>query len=79
MLDSLASADLDSERRDNEAKILNSNIKFLDECLSKGSYSFADIQAYASGIKPFLELNVHWSATLQVEHWMQVQKNGKNH
>src|SRR5271156_4004708 len=46
-LDSLDAVDLSAEARENQRKVIASNIKFMDACLSKGSYTFADIQQYA--------------------------------
>jgi len=76
-LNSLAETDLEPESRENQVSVLKSNIKFMDACLSKGTYSFADIQSYAREVKPHLALNVHWGATTQVEHWMKVMKDWK--
>jgi hypothetical protein len=76
-LDSLDSADLDAEHRDNQREVLSRNIKFMDACLSKGTYTFADIQQYAKDVKPYLQKNIGWAAATQVEHWMQVVKEWK--
>ncbi|MGO9605230.1 MAG: hypothetical protein ACLQAT_17885 [Candidatus Binataceae bacterium] len=76
-LDSLDATDLSAETRANQADIIKSNIKFMDACLSKGTYTFADIQAYAQEVKPWLATNVHWAAATQVEHWMKVVKDWK--
>lgn len=76
-LDTLDSAGLPPERRANQAAVLNENIKFMDNCLTKGTYTFADIQQYATAVKPFLEKNITWGATAQVEHWMEVVKGWK--
>jgi hypothetical protein len=76
-LDSLDAVDISAQARENQAKILKSNIKFMDACLSKGSYTFADIQQYAHGVKPYLQKNIVWGATVQIEHWMKVMKDWK--
>jgi hypothetical protein len=76
-LDTLDSAGLPSEERRNQAAVLNQNIKFMDNCLSRGTYTFAGIQQYAAAVKPFLEKNITWGATIQVEHWMEVVKGWK--
>ena len=76
-LDSLDAADLDAEHRDNQREVLSRNVKFMDACLSKGTYTFADIQQYAKEVKPYLQKNIGWAAATQVEHWMQVVKNWK--
>jgi hypothetical protein len=76
-LDSLDTLDLDSDARENQRKVLASNIKFMDACLSKGSYTFADIQQYATEVKPYLAHNIWLGASTQVEHWMKVLKDWK--
>jgi hypothetical protein len=76
-LDTLNTAGLPPEARANQAAVLNENIKFMDNCLNKGTYSFADIQQYATAVKPFLQKNITWGATTQVEHWMGVLNSWK--
>ncbi len=76
-LDSLDATDLSPETRENQANVLKANIKFMDTALSKGAYTFADIQAYARDVKPFLQKNITWGATTQVQHWMKVVKDWK--
>jgi hypothetical protein len=76
-LDTLAGADLSDDSRENQRNILTSNIKFMDACMSKGTYTFADIQKYTQDVKPLLQKNVQWAAATQVEHWMQVVKDWK--
>src|ERR1700677_1556889 len=57
-LDSLDALDLSADARDIQRKVLEANIKFMDACLSKGSYTFADLQQCAQNIKPYLAKNV---------------------
>ena len=76
-LDTLEGIDLSADARENQRKILAGNIKFMDGCLSKGSYTFADIQQYAQEEKPWLAKNITWAATTQVEHWIKVVKDWK--
>ena len=76
-LDSLGAIDISADARQNQRKVLKSNIKFMDACLSKGSYTFADLQQYAQEVKPYLAKNVWLGATTQVEHWMKVVKDWK--
>ena len=48
-LETLDQVDLSAEGREKQKSILSGNIKFMDACLSKGSYTFADIQGWAQG------------------------------
>jgi hypothetical protein len=76
-LDSLDALDLTTDARQNQREILKLNLKFMDACLSSGTYSFADLQQYAQAEKPFLAKNVWLGASTQVEHWMKVLKGWK--
>jgi hypothetical protein len=76
-LDSLDALDLSADARENQRKVLSANITFMDARLSKGSYTFADIQQYAQKVKPFLARDVWLGASTQVEHWMRVVKYWK--
>jgi hypothetical protein len=46
-LDNLDAIDLTADARDIQRRILSGNIEFMDACLNKGSYTFAEIQHYA--------------------------------
>ena len=76
-IESLDGVDLEADARENQRKVLSANNKFMDECLAKGSYTFADIQQYAVEVKPLLAHNVWLGASTQVEHWMKVIKDWK--
>ena len=76
-IESLDGVDLEADARENQRKILSANNKFMDACLAKGSYTFADIQQYAVEVKPLLTHNVWLGASTQVEHWMKVIKDWK--
>src|SRR5712692_2547080 len=76
-LDSVDALDISADARANLRAILQGNLKFMDACLSKGSYTFADIQQYAKEVKPYLAKNIWWGAETQVEHWMKVMKDWK--
>ena len=71
------SIDLSADARDIQHKILEGNINFMDACLRKGSYTFADIQQYAQQERPYLARDIWLGASTQVEHWMKVVKDWK--
>jgi len=71
-LDGLNDAPYPPEWRDNNRSILANNIAFMDDCLAKGSISFAALDAFAKKQGPFLKNNVAWAAQTQVAHWMGV-------
>jgi hypothetical protein len=76
-IESLDGVDLEADARENQRKVLSANNKFMDACLAKGSYTFADIQQYAVEVKPLLTHNVWLGASTQVQHWMKVIKDWK--
>ena len=76
-IDSLDALDLPADARETQRKILAANNRFMDACLSKASYTFADIQHYAKDVEPLLARNVWLGASTQVEHWMKVVKDWK--
>ena len=76
-LDSLDALDVSSAMRDNLRNVLNGNLKFMDACLKKGSFTYEDLQQYTQEVKPYLEKNIWWDAGIQVAHWMKVVKEWK--
>jgi hypothetical protein len=71
-LDGLNEAPYPPEWRDNNRSILANNIAFMDDCLAKGSISFAALDAFAKKQGPYLKNNIAWAAQTQVAHWMGV-------
>jgi hypothetical protein len=77
-LDTLDAVDvLNADERQNQRAVLSANIKFMDSCLNKKNYTFADIQQYTQEVKPFLVKNIWLGASTQVQHWMKVLKGWK--
>ena len=71
-LDGLDATPMPPEWRDNNRKILESNIAFIDECVANGAISFAALKAFSEQQAPYLKLDVTWAAQTQVPHWMTV-------
>ena len=71
-LDGLDLTPMQPDWRDNSRIILQNNIAFMDECLSKGVVSFAALKAFSEKQAPYLKLNVAWAAQTQIGHWMGV-------
>lgn len=76
-LDGLDQTPMESAWRDNNRIILQNNIAFMDECLSKGVIPFATLEAFGKKQAPFLAKNVAWAAQTQVAHWMDVLADWK--
>jgi hypothetical protein len=71
-LDGLGALDLSREGRDALAGTLELNIRFMDRCLEKGTYTLAELEGFARDQRPFLERGLWISANAQVTHWMDV-------
>ena len=71
-LDSLDQAPMPPDWRENDRAILRSNLAFMDDCLAKGTVSFAALQAFTKMQAPRLKLDIEWAAQTQVAHWMKV-------
>ncbi|TMJ93734.1 MAG: hypothetical protein E6G77_23635 [Alphaproteobacteria bacterium] len=71
-LDGLDVTPMPAEWRDNNRILLENNLAFVDECLAKGTISFAELEAFSKKQGPYLKLNVAWAAQTQVAHWMPV-------
>jgi hypothetical protein len=65
-LDRLDVTPMPPERRDNNRILLENNLAFVDECLAKGTISFAALEAFVKNLKR----DAAWSAQSQVAHWM---------
>ena len=71
-LDGLDATPMEPSWRDNNRTILQNNLAFMDECVSKGVIPFATLEAFGKKQAPFLALNVTRAAQTQVAHWMTV-------
>jgi len=76
-LDSLDQAPMPPDWRENERVILRNNLAFMDDCLAKGTVSFAALQAFTKMQAPRLKLDIEWAAQTQVAHWMKVLADWK--
>ena len=76
-LDGLDLTPMEPGWRDNNRTILQNNIAFMDECLTKGMIPFATLEAFGKKQAPFLAKNVAWAAQTQVGHWMSVLADWK--
>jgi hypothetical protein len=77
-LDSLDEIEMQADWRPTSRGILQNNIAFMDDCLAKGSITFAALQEFAKKQGPLLKLNIAWAAQTQVGHWMGVLADWKN-
>jgi len=71
-LDGLPALDLSEADRTVLRTILERNLAFMDECLSRGSYTYEDFERYIRGTTPFSVQTIGIGSSAQVGHWMQV-------
>jgi hypothetical protein len=76
-LDGLDKTPMQADWLGNNRTILTNNIAFMDDCLAKGSISFAALEKFSKKQAPFLALNVTWAAQTQVGHWTTVLADWK--
>jgi hypothetical protein len=76
-LDGLDTTSIQPEWRENNHIILQNNIAFMDDCLAKGTISFAALEAFSKKQGPFLKKDIAWAAQTQVGHWMTVLADWK--
>ena len=53
-------------------------LAFMDACLDKGTFTYADVESYARGVEPNLEKLIALASSAQVGHWFQVLSEWKN-
>jgi hypothetical protein len=76
-LDNLEALDLSPDDQGTMAGALKLNIRFMDRCLEKGSYTFVELEAFARGQRPFIQRCLAISGDTQVGHWMKVLDDWK--
>jgi hypothetical protein len=77
-LDGLGALDMAAEDRSVLRTILERNLAFMDQCLSKGSYSYEDVESYIRGTTPHSVKTIGIGSGAQVGHWMKVVEEWKD-
>ena len=76
-LDSLAALDISEDDRAVLRAILERNLAFMDECLSKGTYTYEGLEKFIRGCTPHAVKTIGIASTAQVGHWMKVVEGWK--
>jgi hypothetical protein len=71
-LDTLDATPMRDDWKPTSRTILQNNIAFMDECLTKNVITLDALQAFATKQGPLLKKNIAWAAETQVGHWMNV-------
>ncbi|MDX3806432.1 MAG: hypothetical protein QHC89_08515 [Bosea sp. (in: a-proteobacteria)] len=74
-LGSLDSIELKPEQREVLRELITRNIAFLDACLSKGSFTYPELEAFAQGLRPLIGKTTEIAGLAQVQHWTTVLKD----
>ena len=71
-LEGIDMADEPADWHANSRAVLENNIAFMEDCLTKGVITMEATQAFAKKQGPFLRVAINWAASTQVKHWMGV-------
>jgi hypothetical protein len=77
-LDGLGALDISADDRSVLRTILERNIAFMDQCLSKGTYTYKELEEYIRGTVPTSVKTIGIGSGAQVGHWMKVVEEWKN-
>src|SRR5207237_948026 len=56
---------------------LERNLTFMDECLSRGTYSYEGVEKFIRGCTPYAIKTIGIGSSAQVGHWMKVVEDWK--
>jgi hypothetical protein len=76
-LDGLGALDISEDDRSVLRTILERNLAFMDQCLSKGTYTYEEFEKYIRGTTPFSVKTIGIGSGAQVGHWMKVVEEWK--
>ena len=77
-LDGLDALDMSEDDRAVLRTILQRNLAFMDECLTKGATPTTDLEEYIRGTTPLSVKTIGIGSGAQVGHWMKVVEDWKN-
>jgi hypothetical protein len=76
-LDTLDSLDISGDDRAVLRAILERNLAFMDDCLSKKTFTFEALQKFTRDVAPYSVKTIGIAAPAQVGHWMKVVEGWK--
>ncbi len=76
-IDGLAALDISADDRAVLRAILERNLTFMDECLTRRTYTYEGLERYIRGCAPFSVKTIGIAAPVQVGHWMKVVEDWK--
>ncbi len=76
-LDGLHALDFSAEDKGTLRAILEHTLAFHDACLSKGTFTYEDLENYTEGLRAHLPKAMWISLRAQIPHWFTVLENWK--
>jgi hypothetical protein len=76
-LDGLDALDISEDERSLLRTILQNNLAFMDECVTRGGYSYEDVENYIRDTTPHSAKTIGVASSAQVGHWMKVIEGWK--
>ena len=76
-LEGLDALDISDDDRSLLRTILQNNLAFMDECLTRGGYGYEDVENYIRNTTPHSVKTIGIASSAQVGHWMNVLEGWK--
>jgi hypothetical protein len=76
-LERLDTLDVSDDERSLLRTILQNNLAFMDECVTRGGYSYEDVENYIRDTTPHSAKTISVASSAQVGHWMKVIEGWK--
>ncbi|MGO9511969.1 MAG: hypothetical protein ACLPXZ_33270 [Mycobacterium sp.] len=76
-LDGLDALDISENERSLLRTILQNNLAFMDECVTRGGYSYDDVENFIRDATPYSAKTIGVASSAQVGHWMKVIEGWK--
>lgn len=77
-LEGIGALDISDDDRAVLGTILERNVAFMDDCLTNGTYSYAQLEEFIRGTTPLSVKAIGISSGAQVAHWMKIVEDWKN-
>jgi hypothetical protein len=76
-LDGLDALDISEDERSVLRTILQNNLAFMDDCVTRGGYSYEDVENFIRDTTPYSAKTIGVASSAQVGHWMKVIEGWK--
>jgi hypothetical protein len=76
-LDGLDALDISDDERDILRTILQNNLAFMGECVTRGGFSYEDVENFIRDTTPHSAKTIGVASSAQVGHWMKIIEDWK--